>query len=182
MQAICGNEDRKANINKWRGEKKKIERTVAQKSSAAGMAEAKTAPKMAKSAGSGSCGTFLLCLFHFAPRSPGHKRQQQPDERSGWLLRLLVVDLSTRAAFASRLSTSVPQRRTLKHSAMLPEPFVPVDTVTPDIVCLRRESPQQRHREARFSSTTSIHPASIVGTTQEMQRKISLRHLSKVSV
>lgn len=73
--------DSKSNVNnkrrgaeqKKRGKKKERKSRALflkkKKSPAAGMVETKMAPKMAKSAGCGSCGTFFV-LFCLAPTSP----------------------------------------------------------------------------------------------------------------
>ncbi|KAL1430656.1 hypothetical protein MTO96_002262 [Rhipicephalus appendiculatus] len=147
------------------------------------MAETKMAPKMAKSAGCGSCGTFFLFCFVLLLAALATSDDEQANAAVG-RSRPLAVGLPTGATIASRLSTSVWQHCALVHGAMLPEPFVPASRTPPNDVCFVKGVAGRGNTEKqRSSSTTSIHPASVVvGTTQEMQRKIPLRHLSKVSM
>ncbi|KAL3216485.1 hypothetical protein MRX96_033037 [Rhipicephalus microplus] len=108
-------------------------------------------------------------------------RQTQPFDQS----RTLVVGSPTGVTTASktqhqRLATLRPSARCNATRVVRPRRL---HAAKQRLSRERSRRPRRRGEAMLFVYTTSIHPASVVvSTTQEMQRKIPLRHLSKVSM
>lgn len=128
---------------------------------------------------------YFFCFVLFSSYQPQPlettSRQTQPFDQS----RTLVVGSPTGVTTASktqhqRLATLRPSARCNATRVVRPRRL---HAAKQRLSRERSRRPRRRGEAMLFVYTTSIHPASVVvSTTQEMQRKIPLRHLSKVSM